>query len=338
MTLIGPRPEKAPGLTNYPECDRRVGAAASELWGDSDRHAVKEHRLGKGRVLWGVTPREVLTRDGVGPDFEHTGGQPDTFIDWIHRSAGADDIYFLANRNDRPEQVKASFRVAGKTAEIWDPITGEVWNAGGVVQTGSNTSMPLTLPPYGSLFVLFRKAAAQKPAKTRRPEQLSVAAKVEGPWTVRFDPKWGGPESVVFEDLIDWTKHADEGIKYYSGSATYSTSFQYGGQKGPAFLDLGDVKEIAEVRLNGRSLGVAWTKPFRVDATPALRAGENKLEIEMVNLWPNRLIRDAQLPPDRRLTSTNVKVYSEPKPEGHPLLSSGLLGPVRVMVAGPEPV
>jgi hypothetical protein len=161
--------------------------------------------------------------------------------------------------------------------------------------------------------------------------------KVEGPWTVRFDPKWGGPESVVFQELMDWTKHPDEGVKYYSGSATYSTSFQYSGQKRSAFLDLGDVKEIAEVRLNGRRLGVAWTKPFRVDATPALRIGDNRLEIEVVNVWPNRLIRDGQLPSDRRLTSTNVKVYSEPKPEGHPLFSSGLLGPVRVMVGSPEP-
>lgn len=335
MTLVGPRPETAPGLTDYPECDRQVNSAAAELWADCDGRTVKEHAFGKGRVVWGVTPREILAGEGVEPDFTHSGGQPDTFLDWVHRSSGTDDVYFIANRNDRAERVTATFRVRGKWAEIWDPVTGKTRSPGGVSQSGGRTSIPMELAPYESVFVVFRKGtqAARRKAGLRR--NLSELARVEGPWTVKFDPKWGGPESIRFPELISWTSRAEEGIKYYSGTATYLASFTFHGNPDQAeFLDLGEVKEIAEVRLNGKKLGVAWTKPFRVDAAGAVRAGENNLEIDVVNLWPNRLIRDGQRPAGERLTSTNIKAYAESRPEGYKLLDSGLLGPVRLIGSG----
>ena len=335
MTLVGPRPERAPGLKDYPQCDDRVQAIAAELWADCDGQKVKEHRLGKGRVVWGITPRELLNSSAVAPDFEYSGGGADAFLDWIHRSTDTGEVYFVANRLDRTEAVKCTFRVSGRQPEIWDPVTGDVRDATNAVQTAGRTSIPLEFAPYGSTFVVFRKRIA---ARRKRPaadtSRLTLLDTVAGPWTVRFDPKWGGPESVEFTELESWTKRPEECIKYYSGTATYSNSFNFRGKAGEVlFLDLGEVKEIAEVRLNGKRLGVAWTKPFRVEATGAVVGGENKLEIDVVNLWPNRLIYDGQLSRDKRLTTTNVKKYYEPQTGGHKLLDSGLLGPVRLMAA-----
>jgi hypothetical protein len=179
--------------------------------------------------------------------------------------------------------------------------------------------------------------------------RLKEIANVTGPWQVDFDPAWGGPGRVLFERLDDWTTRPEEGIRCYSGTATYTISFDVAISKGKAlYLDLGLVKNVAQVYLNGRDLGVVWTAPWRVDISESVKPNENELKIEVVNLWPNRLIKDATLPPDQRLTRTNVRTYEttlpmdlevfgNPKDEerrktGKPteLLISGLLGPVTI--------
>jgi hypothetical protein len=101
----------------------------------------------------------------------------------------------------------------------------------------------------------------------------------------------------------------------------------------PLWLDLGEVKELAEVRVNGKSLGVLWTYPFRVSVSGAVHEGRNELEVRVTNLWPNRLIGDARLPREKRLTRTNVEKFDQPPKGGgeHRLLPSGLLGPVRLL-------
>jgi hypothetical protein len=335
MTLIGPPPSETPGLADYPACDGRVKQAAAELWGNCDGKTVREHTFGKGRVVWGMTPREVLNRMSVAPDFEHTGAG---FIDWIHRSVGSTEIYFLANRKDQSVEVACTFRVSGKRPEIWNPATGEMVTAGAFSQSGGRTSMPLEFAPYGSLFLIFEKSISDSARGTATSNATASVPllTVAGPWAVRFDPKWGGPASAEFAHLESWTARPEEGIRYYSGAASYKTTFHVDAKpKGKVFLDLGDVKEIAHVRLNGQDLGTAWTKPFRLDASKAVRGGENSLEVEVINLWPNRLIGDGQKPQDQRLTATNVDVYTKPSPEGHKLLDSGLLGPVRLMTNGP---
>jgi hypothetical protein len=213
----------------------------------------------------------------------------------------------------------------------------------------------------------------QKPARgaTGRPNwnEFKPVQGVEGPWTVRFDPRWGGPGPVRFESLDDWSRRREAGIRYYSGTAVYEKEFP-GLKKTPGaryFLDLGRVKNLAEVRLNGEGLGVVWKPPFRVEVTGALRRGKNKLEIRVTNLWPNRLIGDEQQPDDcvwakeetwkmngknipvgqplkevpawlrdgrarpsaGRYTMTTWKFYTQDSP----LLESGLLGPVRILRA-----
>ena len=146
-----------------------------------------------------------------------------------------------------------------------------------------------------------------------------------------FDPKWGGPERAEFPELISWTQRPEQGIKYYSGKATYRKTFELPqglrGARTRMALDLGEVKNLAQVRLNGKYLGVLWTKPFRVEITAAVKPAANVLEVDVVNLWPNRIIGDAALPPERRLTRTNINYKKD-----DPLLESGLLGPVTLQV------
>lgn len=332
MTLIGPKPEQTPGLADYPACDRQLKTDTNDLWGDCDGRTVTERAFGKGRVVWGVTPREILTRDGVPPDFEHDGNA-ETFIDWIHRSDASTEIYFVVNRKDREESRTCTFRLSGRQPKLFDPVTGAVRDARAFVQSGKRTSLPLEFAPFGSIFVIFDSKIpdTQDGAGRTNADVLALATTIAGPWNVRFDPKWGGPASVQFPELVDWTHRPEEGIKYYSGAATYSNTFLINAHSSQrVFLDLGDVKEVAEVRLNGKKVGIVWTRPYRVEITSAVHSGENKLEIDVVNLWPNRMIGDGPLPLEKRFTVTNIPDYYEHKPQT--LLPSGLLGPVTVLV------
>ena len=333
-TVIGAKPQRATGLQDFPDCDAEVTRLANELWGDAADQAGGEHRCGQGRVIWGKTAREVLLADGVPPDFEFTGGDAETVLDYIHRRDGDAEIYFVANRGNRWEEASCTFRVSGKTPELFDPLTGQTRPLSVYSQADGRTTVPLQFAPFGSWFIVFRKpAAAPGSVKGSNFPALTPAHTLAGPWQVSFDPRWGGPESVEFADLTDWTKRSEDGIRFYSGTATYRQTFDLPeslrSSAGRLVLDLGVVKQLAEVRLNGRGLGVLWAAPFRVDVTDAIRPTGNALEIEVVNFWPNRVIGDQSLPEDKRLTRTNVRKLTKDTP----LVESGLLGPVQVLTA-----
>ena len=216
------------------------------------------------------------------------------------------DIYFVANRTNCWEEADCTFRVIGKAPELWDPISGVMRTAAVYTEAGGRTTLPLRFAPFGSMFVVFRKPVT-RPAvvgvKGNFPN-YSSPQELTGPWTVLFDPKWGGPESVIFEQLVNWTHRPEEGIKYFSGTATYRKTFDVPGtlcgQGRRLTLDLGEVKNLAEVRLNGKNLGILWALPFRVDVTDVIKPTNNNLEIEVVNFWPNRIIGDQSLPPEKR--------------------------------------
>lgn len=150
-------------------------------------------------------------------------------------------------------------------------------------------------------------------------------------WNVSFSKKMGGPGDVEFEQLISWPEAKDIGIKYYSGTASYRNTFQIGGELGKEhrlFLDLGELYNIAEIIINGKSAGTCWMKPFRKDISEYVRFGANRIEIKVTNLWPNRLIGDQYLPEEERYTETNISKYTKTSP----LLPSGLLGPVQLKI------
>ena len=323
---------------------------AAEVWGSCDGQEVRERKYGKGRVVWNRPLRTILLADGVKPDFEAEVGieepamrlsssnQPGDheskgFFDFIHRIIGDTEVYFVANRNNRKETSTCAFRVCGRQPELWDPVTGQVRDAVAFRQIDGRITVPLELAPYGSLFVIFRRpipADMAGQAKRNFPQLASVQT-ITGPWTVKFDVKWGGPESLEFAALEDWSQRPEDGIKHYSGTATYVKRFNLDSgltDETRLFLDLGDVKNVAEVRLNGKGFGVVWTAPWQVEITGVVKPVDNLLEIEVVNLWPNRLIGDAKLPAEKRFTHTNI-VFDR----NAPLLSSGLLGPVRIMSA-----
>lgn len=275
----------------------------------------------------------ILRADGVVPDFESNGP-----LRYTHRRDGAAEIYFVANRSAAPATANAAFRVTDRTPELWTPLTGEIRRARAWEQRGQQTFVPLRLDAHDSVFVVFRKTG-KPPRAGKEPqswEEFAPVLEITGSWEVAFQPGRGAPEKLTFTTLADWSKLGDAGVRHFSGVATYRTTFMWpSGQSpmangpSPKVLDLGRVEVMARVRLNGKEVGTVWKPPFRVEITGALKPGENQLEIEVANLWPNRLIGDAGLPEARRVAWTTWNPFSMETP----LLESGLLGPVRLMAA-----
>jgi hypothetical protein len=330
-TLVAPPPLGTPSLSDGPAGDDSVRAIVRAVWGGVNGTTVTEHAFGKGRVVWGRPVADVLASASVGPDVAFRGasdGAADTTIAWIHRRAGDVDIYFVANQRDADARIAASFRAVGRAPELWDPATGAVAPA---PYTGSDgrTDVPLHLDPYGSLFVVFRAPTAAASRTIAEPARTPLAT-VSGPWLVRFPPNRGAPAQVTFDSLISWTRSAGAGVRYFSGSATYAidVTLPAAPARGERVdLDLGAVKEIAEVTVNGTPVGgILWKPPYRADVTSALTPGVNHVEVRVTNLWPNRMIGDLQPGATTRYTFTDFRPFTKDSP----LLESGLLGPVRL--------
>ena len=574
IALVGPKPEANPGLTGYPASDTELRQIADEVWGDLNGTTVTDRSCGKGRVFWGLPLATVLDKLGIKPDCAITSRSGDAPINYIHRRADNTEIYFVASRRRRAEDVVCTFRVKDKQPELWNPETGEIMPLEIYDKTEAGIRVPLQLSPAGSVFVVFRSAAKPRhlraiskgskpivatdpfpafqagrqrdvtndftisvwikpdldlylPAKgderhevpnrslvvsppegdtvygsghvscglmagrngvavlerdhlnwhtvistpmpisgwvhvalvykvgapsvyvdgtlagqaeasgavvhpgvsdarerdgaeyfdgdmsepelfkealseerirtlaagaspgPLEPPEVELAAgellfwqdssytlqgatgkstlkisgigkpvEIPGPWRVSFPPNFGAPPEVTLPELISLHKHSDPGVKYFSGTATYTKQVKLspGAASGERrlYLDLGWLHVIAQVRLNGKDLGLLWKPPYRVDITSAARRGENKLEVLVTNQWVNRLIGDEQLPPENDYGPDGaIKVIPEwylqgkPKPSGaritfatwkhyskdSPLLVSGLVGPVRLRTA-----
>jgi hypothetical protein len=343
-TVVGPPPENSAGLKNYPECDDKVHSIASEIWGDLNGVTNTERMYGKGRVIWGRTPREILLADGLKPDFvfDRQDVQPEEF-DYIHRTIKGTDIYFVINRSDKFKTREFTFRVTGKQPELWDAVSGRIRDAYAFRQENGCTTLPLEFDSFGSCFIVFRKSIRRNKAEAGiyNYEKFTEIENISGSWNVRFDTSLGAPSEAEFPTLMNWINRPEEGIKYYSGKATYIKSFKLisfpdsnkdlkeGTDR--IFLDLGDVKEVAEVRLNGRNLGVMWCPPWRVEVTDAIKSGNNNLEIDIVNLWANRVIGDLGQPPEKRITKTHDRFRFDMLRVITPLPDAGLIGPVRLL-------
>jgi hypothetical protein len=339
--IIGARPDSSSGLPAWQGGDAEARALINRMWGaggNADAPATVKYR----------DPLAWLKDTRLLPDFVCAGTRPD-LLQYIHRREGAADIYFVRNPADQPVRADALFRVGGRIPEFWDPCDGSirqlpVWRS---IEDG-RIEVPLAFEAFGSGFVIFRKPAAPAKAEADRSGENFPATRplfeMHGPWDVGFDSDWFYPDNgtaglMVFDTLADWTRHLDPAVRHFSGTAVYRKTFDLPPalkqSEGPLYISLGKVHEMARVTLNGRALGIVWCPPWRV-SVPAdlLTETDNRIEIEVVNFWPNRLIGDTKLPAAQRRTRTNIVKFESPRGDPHytTLMPSGLLGPVRWMV------
>jgi len=357
-TVVGSPPEKAPGLSNYPNCDKEVETMVAKIWGaTSVALNLSTGSYGKGKIIWGEDLNKIS--DNLYPMYDLTakilkdlGAQEDFRssgpIRYTHRASADWDMYFISNRTDNLLQTNAVFRSTKGAPQLWDPLTGEIRPLPEYSVNNSLTTIPVVLTPNQSYFIVFAEGTAlASENKINFPKYQNIST-LSGSWNVSFDPKWGGPAQTKFEELKDWTLMKEDGIKYYSGIAVYRKQFDLPAGRNNTdklILDLGDVKNMARVKLNGKELGILWTAPWKIDISSAVLEKNNVLEIEVANLWPNRLIGDAKLPddgiknnkwpewlvkglprPTTRYTFTTYQHYTADAP----LVRSGLLGPVTI--------
>ena len=304
--VLGLPPERSPSLENFPACDKDVKTSADALWG-------------KGLVQTGTDLASALQKLNVPPD----AVCPKNIL-WKHRQDGEREVYFLSNQKAEARTETVSFRVTDRAPALWWPDSGKIEPVAFKVVHG-RTTLTLNFDPVGSVFVVF---GGESPvASGQKPNALNSAdaagTEIAGPWTVEFPA-----QKTTFEKLISWTDHAAPAIKYYSGAATYQLTFQAPPSKSKTatFLDLGQVEALATVTLNGHTFPTLWKYPYRVDISSALKRGENKLSVAVVNTWNNRLVGDAaKLPEKRGKIVTNSKLKADA-----PLQRSGLLGPVQL--------
>jgi len=314
-TIAGVKPIATPSLSDD---QNEFNKLVDEIWKSSNT-----------MVSSGSPLTEVLNAMNVAPDFSYNKSQTDTRLLFVHRRLNDREVYWVNNRNNRNETLSANFRISGKLPALWHPETGKSEAVSYSIANGI-TTVTLPLQPNDAVFVIFKdkpsKTSVTLPSKEER--QLM---NVEGSWDVSFQKDRGAPGEAKFEKLASFTESADAGIKYFSGTATYTKTIaadkNWFSNKAELWLDLGDVKNLAEVIVNGKSLGIVWKQPFRVDVTNALKAGDNKIEIKVTDLWVNRLIGDAQPGVTNKITYTTMPFYQA----NSKLLPSGLIGPVRVL-------
>lgn len=317
--IAGNKPIGTPSLNDDEAVFQEI---AGQLW--PQKLGVAE--VGSGKVYSGYTLEEVLEDLQAEPDFTYTG---DARMRFVHRRMDGKEIYWV-NTAEKASAVRTvSFRLTGWEPKIWDPVTGEIRPASYTMENG-RTELTLPMDPEDALFVVFgnrtRKQSFSVPGMLEN--QLAT---LKGPWEVQFQVDRGAPEQAVFQTLTPWNEMEDPGIRYFSGTANYSAALDVPEEwiSGDAeiWLDLGEVKNLAEVDVNGQNLGIIWKAPFRMEIGKALHAGENQLSVKVTNLWVNRLIGDQQPGVDQKITYTTQAFYQADAP----LLPSGLLGPVQII-------
>lgn len=312
-TIIGPKPEHAPGLTNYPECDTEVKQLADQLWGS-----------GKIRD---ITIEDILSELNLKPDFVYQTSHGESAINFIHRKLTAEDIYFIATAGESCV-AECSFRITGKYPQYFDPLTGEIYDVPNYEEFDGFTNISIELEDQGSRIIVFR----DKPLGNDLPNwKADEIIPLTGPWNLAFEVDRGAPDKIQLIELVSWTEHDDIGVQHFSGVGTYTKSVEISEEllkdKHQIWLNLGDVKDLAEVIINGKSLGVLWHPPFRVDISNHIKEGNNTFEIKVVNTWVNRLIGDKKVSKDERI----CEIHPIDPPwytKESKLFPSGLFGPV----------
>ena len=331
-TVLGPRPTRTPSLADSSNSDAKVREITGRLWGAVTDAPPQDKVLGKGLLIPDRNRiREVLQKKGLGPDFSYTSPGTPADLDYIHRRTLNSDIYFVSNTQMAYADAECTFRVHGRKPQFWHPDTGEITPCTGYTRVAGGMKLRVQLPPAGSVFVVFSGAVtADLPEPLVKAEGKPLLPhEITGPWEVRFPSDRGAPESCTLDKLVSWTEMPDEGIKYFSGTATYLKNFEVSEAwiKGDlrVELSLGELRNVAEVTVNGKPLGILWKPPYKVDVTDLLKPGQNELKIDITNLWANRIAGDEKLPREKRVTRITQKLSV---PGNHP---SGLFGPVQLL-------
>lgn len=313
--VSGRKPAMSPSQTDMDRTDEYERLAA-DLWQGGELT-----EFGKGRVYCGLTPQEVIEAEQLTADLDMP---EEARLMYIHRSLADGDIYFIANRAKEAFEGGLKFRVNGGDIEMWKPAGGTRYDLSAKKVDGKATSVDMQLAPGESVAVVFGKDKI--PGEALPNLGLEKVTAVAGPWKVHFDERLGGPGDVEFASLTDWTANEDDRIKYYSGRAVYSTVVKLE-DSGAARLELEPFNGAAKVRVNGTEAGIVWCSPWSVDISGLVKAGENEIEIEVANSALNRMVKDASLPQEERVTYSSTPVV---KPDDR-LLPSGLKGEVRIL-------
>jgi len=334
----------SPGMQDYPHCDQVVKEISDEMFSSP---------VLSGKVVRSIKEAKDLL--SLTDDFTVMDAQEPDKIEFVHRTDGKEDIYFVTNRSEKSQNVKLKFRVAGKQPEIWDANRMSITDAPVWTQDGKSTDVSLFLGSREALFVAFRRDASNKLHPTAvKPltdslqwqsegDQIYLSKageakityntgqekivrgsaprlkSIEGSWDVAFAPKLGEKFNARFDKLEDWSKNTNENIRYFSGTATYTKTFKVEADmfssQGRIELDLGNVYDIARVKINDGKYLTLWYMLFKTDITEYLKPGMNSIEIEVTNTWANALIGDERFPADFEKRTTNVGYFVKEFPD-----------------------
>jgi len=340
--IIGPKPERTTSLKNYPECDTELKTIADKIWGKCDGKTILSNQYGKGTVYWGKSPEQVLQKLSIPPDFEVKGiDNCDRHVDYIHRQTETEDIYFVSNSSESEQHFTAVFRVdAARTPEIRDAETGLIQREVDYSKVENGIQIEFNMDPLASRFVVFRNKSEGKndfglsydlQFGFQKTKQISEPIDITTNWDVSFNTEMGGPASFRMDSLTSWSNLDEDGVKYYSGKATYTRDFTVNEEaltKGAeVYVVFEDIQEMARVSVNGNDCGIVWTPPYKANITPYLKSGKNTITVEVINTWNNRIVGDITNPAGEQYTQTNIKYKFKPD---KPLLNSGLIGKAEI--------
>lgn len=323
--VMGPAPERSPSLQNQPEADHRVKEMAARIWGDVDGVNVKQRRYGKGMICDGLDFETLFAQLGYVPDCKVPDGMN---VYQGHQKDGDTDIYILSNQDNRALTMDVAFRVTGKQPELWDPVTGVIRKLPAFRQEEKTTVVPMKLEKNECVFVVFREKG--EPSATTLEANYPAPLRTQeatGEWDVTFESAFKTPSPVRMATLDNLSDNANDSIRYFSGTATYTTTVNLdrAGRNEHMFMAFDNVGTMAKVYINGKYAGGVWTAPYRLDVTDFVKNGNNDVKVEVVNTWVNRIVGDMNLPESERETYLFVNHLNAKTP----LPPSGIIGKVK---------
>lgn len=366
--ILGKKPHEKPGLSFDEWSTEEIQTKITNHWTTVGSQNHSKENLSSGKIIDGISALEALQLLDIKPDIAYFGQKLNGPLDYIHYKTENLSYYFVRNTTDNWLTKSVKFREADKVPELWNPVTSQQHSFSVYKMLDDQISIPLTFKPNDAYFVVFREGEEdsvweeivnnqgvspaygitnkgyvfrdagevrlQKAGQTNEFSTGNQSFSIDGEWQLEFAENWGAPTSTVLPELISWTDSENEGIKYFSGIATYHKSFDLSfnpdtlSAEYRIYLNLGDLEKVGDVWLNGDPLGITWAKPHEYDITEYIQSGDNALIVEIANVWANRVIGDARTGED--FTTTNITNVRGTPWEDVSLVPSGLLGPVSV--------